>query len=47
MLRYESPVQFIPFTTALADIDVAGTTIPAGSPVWLMLAAANREGRVR
>ncbi|MFD7608050.1 cytochrome P450 [Streptomyces mirabilis] len=43
VLRYESPVQFIPFTTALADIEVAGTTIPAGSPVWLMLAAANRD----
>ncbi|KUM95452.1 cytochrome [Streptomyces yokosukanensis] len=43
VLRYEPPVQFIPFTTALADIDVAGTTIPKGSPVWLMLAAANRD----
>ncbi|MFD4227447.1 cytochrome P450 [Streptomyces sp. NPDC058545] len=43
VLRYESPVQFIPFTTALADIEVAGTTIPGGSPVWLMLAAANRD----
>ncbi|MFJ7904137.1 cytochrome P450 [Streptomyces sp. NPDC096198] len=43
VLRYEPPVQFIPFTTALADIEVAGTTIPEGSPVWLMLAAANRD----
>ncbi|MER6220585.1 cytochrome P450 [Streptomyces sp900105755] len=43
VLRYEPPVQFIPFTTALADIDVAGTIIPKGSPVWLMLAAANRD----
>lgn len=43
VLRYEPPVQFIPFTTALADIDVAGTAIPKGSPVWLMLAAANRD----
>ncbi|MFG2911115.1 cytochrome P450 [Kitasatospora sp. NPDC048286] len=42
-LRYEPPVQFVPWTTALADIDVAGTTIPKGSPVWLMLAAANRD----
>lgn len=45
VLRYEPPVQFVPWTTALADIDVAGTTIPEGSPVWLMLAAANRDPR--
>ncbi|MDX3075767.1 cytochrome P450 [Streptomyces sp. MI02-7b] len=43
VLRYEPPVQFVPWTTALADIDAAGTTIPKGSPVWLMLAAANRD----
>ncbi|ARF82492.1 cytochrome P450 [Kitasatospora aureofaciens] len=43
VLRFEPPVQFVPWTTALADIDVAGTTIPKGSPVWLMLAAANRD----
>ncbi|MFF8726311.1 cytochrome P450 [Streptomyces sp. NPDC015171] len=43
VLRYEPPVQFVPWTTALADTDVAGTTIPKGSPVWLMLAAANRD----
>ncbi|MEE1665134.1 cytochrome P450 [Streptomyces sp. NPDC002387] len=43
VLRYEPPVQFVPWTTALADIDVADTTIPKGSPVWLMLAAANRD----
>ncbi|MET8955520.1 cytochrome P450 [Streptomyces sp. NPDC004393] len=45
VLRYEPPVQFVPWTTALADIDIAGTTIPKGSPVWLMLAAANRDPR--
>ncbi|MFI6357594.1 cytochrome P450 [Streptomyces sp. NPDC050743] len=43
VLRYEPPVQFIPFTTALADIDIAGTTIPKGAPVRLMLASANRD----
>ncbi|MET9045446.1 cytochrome P450 [Streptomyces sp. NPDC004362] len=43
VLRYEPPVQFVPWTTALADIDVADSTIPKGSPVWLMLAAANRD----
>ncbi|MGW2957940.1 cytochrome P450 [Streptomyces sp. NPDC001220] len=45
VLRYEPPVQFVPWTTALADIDIAGTTIPKGSPVWLMVAAANRDPR--
>jgi hypothetical protein len=40
VLRHEPPVQFIPFTTALADID---TTIPRGAPVWLLLASANRD----
>ncbi|WP_329566792.1 cytochrome P450 [Streptomyces sp. NBC_01361] len=43
VLRYEPPVQFIPWTTALADIDIAGTTIPKGSAVQLMLASANRD----
>ncbi|MFF8728097.1 cytochrome P450 [Streptomyces sp. NPDC015171] len=43
VLRYEPPVQFVPWTTALADIELAGTTIPKGSPVWLMVAAANRD----
>ncbi|MFD5536839.1 cytochrome P450 [Streptomyces sp. NPDC127079] len=43
VLRYEPPVQFIPFTTALADIDIAGTTIPKGVTVRLMLASANRD----
>ncbi|KJK57809.1 cytochrome P450 [Saccharothrix sp. ST-888] len=45
VLRYEPPVQFVRWTTALADIDIAGTMIPQGSPVWLMLAAANRDPR--
>jgi cytochrome P450 len=43
LLRYEPPVHFIPFRTALDDIDLNGTTIPAGSPVTLVLAAANRD----
>lgn len=43
VLRYEPPVQFVPINVALADIDLAGVTIPKGSPVWLMLAAANRD----
>ncbi|MET7980064.1 cytochrome P450 [Streptomyces mirabilis] len=45
VLRYEPPVQFVPWTTALADIDIADTTIPKGSPIWLMVAAANRDPR--
>ena len=48
LLRYEPPVQFLRFRTALDDIDVAGTTIPKGSPVTLMLASGNRDpGRFR
>ncbi|MCG2623957.1 cytochrome P450 [Arthrobacter sp. I2-34] len=43
LLRYEPPVHFIPIRTALDDIEAAGTTIPAGSPVTLLLAAANRD----
>ncbi|MDT0454438.1 cytochrome P450 [Streptomyces sp. DSM 41527] len=45
VLRYEPPVQFIPFTIALSDIDIAGTTIPKGAQVWLLLASANRDPR--
>lgn len=43
LLRYEPPVHFVPLRTALDDIDIAGTTIPAGSPITLVLAAANRD----
>ncbi|WP_433246415.1 cytochrome P450 [Streptosporangium sp. CA-135522] len=45
LLRYEPPVQLLPQRTALADIDIAGTVIPAGAPVWLMLASGNRDPR--
>ncbi|MDQ0850548.1 cytochrome P450 [Arthrobacter sp. B3I9] len=43
LLRYEPPVHFIPFRTALDDINIAGTTIPAGSSLTLLLAAGNRD----
>jgi cytochrome P450 len=43
LLRYEPPVHFVPFRTALDDIDIAGTTIPAGASLTLLLAAANRD----
>ncbi|MER7918610.1 MULTISPECIES: cytochrome P450 [unclassified Streptomyces] len=44
LLRYEPPVHMrerIP----LADFDVAGTTLPRGSSVFLALAAGNRDPR--
>jgi cytochrome P450 len=43
LLRYEPPVQFLPDRLALADIDVAGTTIPKGSRLTLVLAAGSRD----
>jgi apoptosis-inducing factor 3 len=43
LLRYEPPVQMIPSRTALADVTVGDTTIPAGSPVVLLLAAGSRD----
>jgi cytochrome P450 len=43
LLRYEPPVQFLTGRSALADIDIAGTTIPQGSPLTLVLAAGNRD----
>ncbi|WP_127356836.1 cytochrome P450 [Actinacidiphila soli] len=43
LLRYEPPVQFLSNRYALDDIEVAGTTIPKGSPVNLVLAAGSRD----
>jgi cytochrome P450 len=43
LLRYEPPVQMRTNRVTLADIDVAGVTIPAGSPLALVLAAGNRD----
>ncbi|MER7008577.1 cytochrome P450 [Dactylosporangium sp. NPDC000555] len=43
LLRYEPPVQMLASRSTLADIDIAGTTIPKGSPLALMLAAADRD----
>jgi fatty acid omega-hydroxylase len=45
VLRLQSSVQFFPTRSALADIDIAGTTIPKGSPIYLMYGAANRDPR--
>ncbi|MGD3111677.1 cytochrome P450 [Streptomyces sp. YGL11-2] len=44
VLRYDPPVQMSGRST-LADIDIAGTTIPRGARVRLMLAAGNRDPR--
>jgi cytochrome P450 len=44
MLRYEPPVQFVT-RFALADIAIAGATIPQGSGIRLMLAAGNHDPR--
>jgi cytochrome P450 len=43
LLRFEPPVQFVPWRAALDDIEIAGTTIPAGAQVMLVLASANRD----
>jgi cytochrome P450 len=43
LLRYEPPVHMLPHRGTLADIDIAGTTIPKGSPLALVLAAGDRD----
>ena len=43
LLRYEPPVHFLPWRAALDDIEIAGTTIPKGSQVTLVLASGNRD----
>jgi len=45
LLRYEPPVQMRTNRATLADIPIAGTTIPAGSPLALVHAAGNRDPR--
>ncbi|WP_343236254.1 cytochrome P450 [Streptomyces arenae] len=43
LLRYEPPVQIIPWRAAYSDIGVADTVIPKGSGITLMLASGNRD----
>jgi cytochrome P450 len=43
LLRYEPPVQALPNRWTLADIDIAGTTIPRGSHLILLLASGSRD----
>jgi cytochrome P450 len=42
-LRWESPVANAPVRFTTEDVEIAGTTIPAGAVVMLGLAAANRD----
>jgi cytochrome P450 len=42
-LRMQAAVQFFPSRSATDDIEIAGVTIPKGSPVHLMYGAANRD----
>ncbi|MET9251221.1 cytochrome P450 [Nonomuraea sp. NPDC003709] len=44
LLRFEPPVQLLSLRrSALADIDIAGTTIPKGAIISLVLAAGSRD----
>jgi len=43
LLRYEPPVHYLSSRSTLDDIEVAGTTIPQGSQVNLVLAAGSRD----
>lgn len=43
-MRYDSPTHWVARTTT-RDVEVAGTTIPAGDWVLLLLASANRDER--
>lgn len=42
VLRLEAPVGGL-FRQATTDVDVGGTTIPAGDHVWVLYASANRD----
>ncbi|WP_336214921.1 cytochrome P450 [Nonomuraea sp. LPB2021202275-12-8] len=43
LLRLESSVQLWHTRTALEDIEIAGTTIPKGAPIFLVYGSANRD----
>ncbi|MFB6603684.1 cytochrome P450 [Streptomyces noursei] len=43
LLRFESSVQFWHTRSAVQDIDIAGTTIPKGAPIFLAYGSANRD----
>jgi cytochrome P450 len=44
-LRYDAPVQLL-LRTAVHDVELAGTRIPAGAPVLPLFASANRDETV-
>ena len=46
LLRFEPPLQFLANRTPLADIDVAGVTVPKGAKLVLLIAAGNRDPAV-
>lgn len=43
LLRFDSPVQFLQ-RTALEDLELGGTELTRGTPVAVLLGAANRDG---
>jgi cytochrome P450 PksS len=43
LARYDSPLELPNVRWARAELDIAGTTIPAGDPVFLSLTSANRD----
>jgi fatty acid omega-hydroxylase len=43
LLRLESSVQLWHTRTALEDIEIAGTTIPKGAPIFVVYGSANRD----
>ncbi|MEU7003667.1 cytochrome P450 [Nonomuraea sp. NPDC046570] len=43
LLRFESSVQFWHTRSAVEDIEIAGTTIPKGAPIFLVYGSANRD----
>jgi len=45
LLRYEPPVQMLQSRTPLADVEVAGVSVPKGAPLILVLASGNRDAR--
>jgi cytochrome P450 len=44
LLRWEAPAQYL-VRYSMKDVDLHGTTIPAGNPVLLCLGSANRDER--
>lgn len=44
-IRYDAPFQFV-YRTATADLDINGTTIPAGTQMMIWLAAAGRDPHI-